>query len=124
MPATIRGLDFLMLPSLDLERSEHFYSELLGLAVEAHWGDMGVEFQLAPDLTLAVMDPRKIGNTFEPFSAGSVALKVDDVDAARRRLEALGITFAGETIDSGVCKMAIFHDPDGNGLMLHHRYAP
>lgn len=32
--------------------------------------------------------------------------------------------FAGETIDSGVCHMAFFADPDGNGLMLHHRYAP
>ena len=30
----------------------------------------------------------------------------------------------GDIIDSGVCHMAPFKDPDGNALMLHHRYAP
>jgi hypothetical protein len=34
------------------------------------------------------------------------------------------VTFFGETFDTGVCHMAIFADPDGNQLMLHHRYAP
>jgi hypothetical protein len=34
------------------------------------------------------------------------------------------VTFRGETIDSGVCHQAIFDDPDGNQLDLHHRYAP
>jgi len=29
-----------------------------------------------------------------------------------------------EIIDSGVCHWAIFEDPDGNMLILHHRYAP
>jgi hypothetical protein len=51
-------------------------------------------------------------------------LQVDDVEAARTELEGQGIEFAADTIDSGVCHMAIFTDPDGNGLMLHHRYAP
>ena len=32
--------------------------------------------------------------------------------------------FDGETRDAGVCRMAFFADPDGNDLMLHHRYAP
>jgi len=27
-------------------------------------------------------------------------------------------------MDSGVCHQAIFTDPDGNPLILHHRYAP
>ena len=47
-----------------------------------------------------------------------------DSSSARAELEGQGIEFAQETIDSGVCHMAIFRDPDGNGLMLHHRYAP
>ena len=53
-----------------------------------------------------------------------LALHVDDVAAARAELEAKGIAFAGETIDSSVCHMAPFNDPDGNSLMLHHRYTP
>ena len=42
--------------------------------------------------------------------------------AARAELEAKGVEFAGETFDTGVCHMAFFEDPDGNALMLHHRY--
>jgi hypothetical protein len=53
-----------------------------------------------------------------------VALAVDDVDAARRGLEAKGIEFRGDVLDSGVCHQTFFADPDGNPLALHHRYAP
>jgi predicted enzyme related to lactoylglutathione lyase len=49
---------------------------------------------------------------------------VDDVAQARSRLEAAGVEFRGETLDTGVCHMAFFADPEGNALMLHHRYAP
>jgi hypothetical protein len=34
------------------------------------------------------------------------------------------VTFQGDTFDTGVCHMAFFADPEGNALMLHHRYAP
>ena len=44
--------------------------------------------------------------------------------AKRAELEAKGVEFAGETLDSGVCQMAFFADPDGNELTLHRRYAP
>ena len=57
-------------------------------------------------------------------SRNPIALHVDDVAAARAALQARGVEFAGETIDTGVCHMAFFEDPDGNALMLHHRYAP
>lgn len=49
---------------------------------------------------------------------------MDDVAEARSKLEEKGVVFAGETMDTGVCHMALFSDPDGNDLMLHHRYAP
>ena len=61
---------------------------------------------------------------FAPQKNAHPALHVDDVDAARAELEAKGVEFAGETLDTGVCKMALFTDPDGNDLMLHSRYAP
>jgi predicted enzyme related to lactoylglutathione lyase len=51
-------------------------------------------------------------------------MHVEDVEAARAELEAKGVVFDGETFDTGVCHMAFFSDPDGNNLMLHHRYAP
>jgi predicted enzyme related to lactoylglutathione lyase len=46
-----------------------------------------------------------------------------DVEAARRGLEQTGVEFIGETMDTGVCHMAFFRDPDGNALILHRRYA-
>ena len=59
-----------------------------------------------------------------PSERGHIALHVDDVAAARAALEAKGVEFMGDTFDTGVCHMALFTDPDGNGLMLHNRYAP
>ena len=53
-----------------------------------------------------------------------IALHVDDMQAARERLVGAGVSFDGDTRDTGVCHMAFFHDPHGNPLMLHHRYAP
>ena len=61
---------------------------------------------------------------FAPQKNAHLALHVDDVAAARAELEAKGVEFLGETFDTGVCHMAFFEDPDGNALMLHHRYAP
>lgn len=53
-----------------------------------------------------------------------IALAVPDVAAARERLTAQGVEFLGDTIDTGVCLMGFFYDPDGNVFILHHRYAP
>ena len=61
---------------------------------------------------------------FEPQKSAHLALRVDDVAAARAELEAKGVQFVGETFDTGVCHMAFFADPDGNTLVLHSRYAP
>jgi len=57
-------------------------------------------------------------------NANPLALHVGDVEAARAELESHGVELSGEIVDTGVCHMAFFADPDGNALMLHHRYAP
>jgi predicted enzyme related to lactoylglutathione lyase len=74
-------------------------------------------------LTIAVMQSDAFGIEFQRHSH-PIALHVADVAAAREELEGKGVTFAAETMDSGVCHMAHFADPDGNALMLHSRYAP
>jgi catechol 2,3-dioxygenase-like lactoylglutathione lyase family enzyme len=76
----------------------------------------------AGQVTLDIFNPASIGQQFAPSPAG-LALRVPDVDAARAELEAKGVEFDGETVDTGVCHMAFFKDPDGNALMLHRRYA-
>jgi predicted enzyme related to lactoylglutathione lyase len=119
----ITGVDFVAVPARDIEESAHFYGTVLGLPFVKRWGERpGVEFQ-AGDLTLAVMDPTAFGQEFHAHAV-PFAFHVEDVAAARAKLEAAGVTFLGETIDSGVCHQAIFRDPAGNTLDLHHRYAP
>ena len=119
----VTGVDFVAVPATDFEASMHFYGTVLGLPFLKRWGNMpGAEYQ-AGNLTLAVMEPTAFGQEFRPHGL-PIALQVDDVAAARAHLEAQGVRFTGETIDSGVCHQAIFHDPAGNTLDLHHRYAP
>ena len=74
-------------------------------------------------LTVSVMEAKRMGREHVPGGA-TVALHVADVAAARAELEGRGVSFFGDILDTGVCHMAFFKDPDGNGLMLHHRYAP
>jgi predicted enzyme related to lactoylglutathione lyase len=119
----ITGVDFVTVPAQDIDESVRFYGTVLGLPFVKQWGDMpGHEFQ-AGNLTLAVMDPTAFGQQFRPHGV-PIALQVDDVDAARANLEGQGVQFVTDNMDSGVCHQAIFLDPAGNALALHHRYAP
>jgi catechol 2,3-dioxygenase-like lactoylglutathione lyase family enzyme len=116
----ITKLDFVGIPSQDAERSRAFYVDTLGLRPD----DKGhYEFWVG-DTCFGIWEPEKVGMPFAPQKAAHPALHVDDVAAARAELEAKGVEFAGETFDTGVCHMALFSDPDGNSLMLHHRYKP
>jgi catechol 2,3-dioxygenase-like lactoylglutathione lyase family enzyme len=117
---TISKLDFVAIPSQDGQRSRRFYGETLGLRPDAN---AQYEFW-AGDTCLGIWEPETFGMAFSPQKNGHLALHVDDVAAARAELEAAGVEFMGETLDTGVCHMAFFNDPDGNDLMLHSRYAP
>ena len=119
----VTGTDFVCVPTQDFASASEFYENVLGLERSKQWGDMpGLEFETG-NLTLAVMQSDAFGLEFKPHSL-PIAFQVDDVAAARAELEDKGVTFAADTMDSGVCHMAHFRDPDGNVLMLHHRYAP
>ena len=119
----ITGVDFVVVPTNDFEASCHFYGEVLGLPFVKRYGKApGAEYQ-AGNLTLAVLQNEAFGQSFSPNSM-PIALQVADVAAVREHLEAQGVEFVTETFDSGVCLQAIFKDPAGNPLDLHHRYAP
>jgi catechol 2,3-dioxygenase-like lactoylglutathione lyase family enzyme len=118
-----RRVDFIAVPTKDRDRAERFYGETLGLERNPNSTDTWVEFE-AGNVTLALVDPESAGQPFIPLPFAAIVLRVDDVDEARAKLQSEGFEFLGETFDSGVCNGAAFKDPDGNGLMLHHRYAP
>jgi catechol 2,3-dioxygenase-like lactoylglutathione lyase family enzyme len=120
---TVTGVDFVTVFVKDYPAALKFYGEVLGLEHSADYGKIpGGELETG-SLTLQVMDAAAIGQEFKP-SGHPIALHVDDVEAARADLESKGVEFFGETMDSGVCHMAFFKDPDGNALMFHNRYAP
>lgn len=119
----VTGVDFFYIPTRDFEAASRFYSDVLGLQLSKRYGRVpGGEFETG-NLTLQLIESEAIGRAFEP-NPNPIVLRVDDVGAARAELELKGVAFQRDTIDSGVCHMAAFTDPDGNALMLHHRYAP
>ena len=118
--SVINGLDFLGVPSQDKETARSFYRDVLGMRPDEH----GEWESWAGDVCFGIWEPAQQGMTFVAQKGNPWPLGVDDVPAARAELEAKGVTFFGETLDTGVCHMAFFADPDGNELMLHHRYAP
>jgi predicted enzyme related to lactoylglutathione lyase len=120
----VERADFVAVPVQDLKRADEFYGQTLGLDRNPNSSDRWVEYELG-NVTLALVSPAALGPGFEARGHQMpIALRVPDVDEARATLEAEGVEFAHETIDSGVCRLATFHDPDGNALQLHRRYAP
>jgi catechol 2,3-dioxygenase-like lactoylglutathione lyase family enzyme len=120
---TVTGVDFVTVATKDIKAAEEFYGTVLGLPVGARYGTMpGVEFETG-NLTIAVVQSEAFGMTFAA-NPSPIALQVEDTHAARAELESRGLEFAADTLDTGVCHMAFFRDPDGNALMLHHRYKP
>jgi catechol 2,3-dioxygenase-like lactoylglutathione lyase family enzyme len=115
----VERVDFVSFLTEDIPRAKQFYTELLELEIETE-GESDLELRCG-QVTLDIFDPSSIGQPFAPSPAG-LALRVADVDAARAELEAKGVQFDGETIETSVCRQAWFKDPDGNALMLHRRF--
>lgn len=116
----IKSLDFVGIPSQNAERARAFYIDILGLKPDKN----GRYEAWLGNTCFGIWEPDKMGGKFAPQKNAHPALHVDDVAEARKELEAKGVEFNGEILDTGVCHMAFFTDPDGNDLMLHNRYAP
>jgi len=119
----VTGVDFVPMPTRDLDAAVDFYGSTMGMPRSVYIPERNyAEFETG-NLTLSVYNPEKMGMQHS-VNTNAVALHVDDVAQARAALEGRGVQFSGDTLDTGVCHMAFFADPDGNALMLHHRYAP
>jgi predicted enzyme related to lactoylglutathione lyase len=120
----VTGVDFVSIATRDLERANAFYKDTLGLRRSAYRPDRNFAEYETGTVTLGVIDPERMGVGSFQANVNAIALHVEDVEAARKTLEERGVAFHGDIFDTGVCHMAFFADPDGNALMLHHRYAP
>ena len=122
-PQLVTGVDFVGVPTRNLEAAVEFYGSTVGLPRSVYLKERNyAEFETG-NVTLSVFDAEGFGLEHK-VNPNAIALHVGDVAQARAALEERGVEFAGEILDTGVCHMAFFSDPDGNALMLHHRYAP
>ncbi len=120
----VERTDFISVPVTDVARAKQFYGETLGLSEIEHPEQGFPEYQLGENVSLYLLDMEKVGSSFTGPHTASIAIRVADVHEAQKELEAKGVEFRGEPMDTSVCHMAFFSDPDGNSLMLHRRYAP
>ncbi len=112
----VETVDFVTIPTRDIERAVGWYRDVLGLEPGAN-GEVE-----APNVTFSFWSPEADGEPFQANVAG-VALRVPDVKAACDELVAGGGELVGIE-DTGVCHMGFCKDPDGNTVILHRRYAP
>jgi len=119
----VERTDFVGVNVKDRTRASEFYAQSLGLKRNPLSSDEWPEFD-AENVSLLLSTPeQKGGGDYRPEY--SLALRVADVAQTMDRLRDGGVEFEfPEPFDSGVCHMAFFKDPDGNGLILHHRHAP
>lgn len=119
----VERVDFVAVPVHDRARGAAFYEDTLGLERNPNSTETWIEYEVG-NLTLALVTPEELGMPLAPLPFGTVVFRVPDVEAAKAKLEGAGVQVGEETWDSGVCHGCAFFDPDGNGLLLHHRYAP
>src|SRR3954470_21508766 len=92
-PTIVTGVDFVSVPTQDLERAVAFYGTTLGLRRTVYRPERNfAEFDTGA-VTFSVVDPEKMGiGEFRP-NANHFALQVDDVASARSALEQRGVAF-------------------------------
>ena len=120
----VERTDFISVPVADMERAKRFYGETLGLPEIEHPEQGFPEYQLGENVSVYLLDMTQVGSSFQGPHTAHIALRVPDVAETRKELEAKGVQFDGDILDTRVCHMAFFKDPDGNQLMLHRRYRP
>ena len=119
----VEKTDFIGVNVKDRSKSAEFYAQQLGLVPNPNASEDWPEFETANVGFVLSTPEQKGGGDHRPEY--SIALRVGDVSKSMERLQNAGVEFEfPEAYDSGVCHMAFFSDPDGNSLILHHRYAP
>ena len=112
---TLFDQQVVFLPASDLERSDRFYRELLGLPLVLDQGVCRI-YRTGPQAFLGVCEHL----TAEPVAGVIVTLVSEDVDGWYQRLVAAGVSF--DRPPSRNEKFGIYHvflqDPDGNVLEI------
>ncbi len=95
----------------DMDQSITFYQSI-GLKIEKRWGNHYAQLT-APGLVIG-LHPTSEGNLKGNSGNVSVGFTTDDFDAAKAKLQGLGIPVAERQEEGG--KFIHFNDPDGTAL--------
>lgn len=116
-----KSFSFVSYPINDVVKARAFYEGVLGLKAESVWEgeeNVFIEYNIGPD-TLAI---GKGAKNFKPGkTGGTVALEVEDFDAAIEEFKSKKVKFVMEPYESPVCNMVLVEDPDGNQIMIHRK---
>jgi predicted enzyme related to lactoylglutathione lyase len=105
----------------DFEQTKKFYGNVLGLKKTF---EMQTWAEFAGAEGEASIGVAANSHTAKEPNA-TVVLRVDDIQAERKRLETKGVKFEGKTEEiPGVVKLATFRDPSGNRLQLCQPLVP
>jgi predicted enzyme related to lactoylglutathione lyase len=113
----VNRIAFVGVPVTDMSRARAFYEGVLDLkAAEEMMGGEWIEYDLGEG-TLAIAN---VGEHWRPADQGtSIALEVEDFEAAMNKLKVAMIPFAAEPFETPCCHMAVVQDPDGNKIIIH-----
>ena len=108
----------------DFARARAFYEGVLGLKSTTLFGECGGNQWAEYEIGSGALAIGSAPGMFQPSPDGcSVALEVEDFDAAIAQLKQHNVKFRLEQMDTPVCRMAMVFDPDGNTLCIHKRKA-
>jgi predicted enzyme related to lactoylglutathione lyase len=108
----------------DFARARAFYEGVLGLKTTMLHGEPGGMQWAEYDIGSGTLSIGSAPGVFKPSPDGcSVALEVEDFDAAIATLKQHNVKFSMEPFDTPVCRLAMISDPDGNTLCIHKRKA-
>ena len=122
----VKELGHVVLYVSDLERSRHFYREVLGWREVAEMGRSAAVFssgrthhellllEVGPEAT-PIPEGRRLGMYHFGLKIGE---SDEDLRDALERLEAENVTVVGQS-DHGVTHSLYIHDPDGNEIELY-----
>jgi predicted enzyme related to lactoylglutathione lyase len=121
MPAT--GPDFISLQVRDLQASQAFYEQYLGLVRSQAGPPHAVVFETKP-IAFAVRDMvpgSDLSSVAQPGFGVAIWLHASDVQAIHDGLVADGHTIVSAPIDGPFGRTFTFADPEGYHITLHDR---
>ena len=116
----VKAFAYIVYPVRDIERSRHFYRDVLGLAECGNWQGAWLELEVGHGTLVLTTRYEELG--IVPGANGAVlALEVEDLSDTSTLLSRHGIAWYLEPSEHAYCRGGTVKDPDGNRVLLHQK---